>query len=1123
LPKEAIEQMPNTLHLNHSKTPNFLVLSTVFWLLFDIHSIASAQILPDNTLPHNSVVTPNGDVMEIRGGTVAGRNQFHSFEEFSLPTGNTAFFNNPLAIENIISRVTGNSISNIDGLIRANGTANLFLINPSGIVFGKDASLNIGGSFIGTTANSIKFADGSEFSATNPQTSPLLTVSIPIGLQFGNNVGGITVRGEGNNTGFNLDDFSVIRDYRPFGLQVNSGQTLALVGGNVALEGGNITAESGRIELGSVDGEGLVKLTSTNPGWSLNYEDIQNLQDINLSSAASLEVSGNGGGNVRLQGKHISILDGSAILADTLGDGTGGTLGIKASEELVVAGTSDPSIPFISRLSTDAAPGSTGKGGNINIDTGHLVVADGAQILSSTFGTGNTGNLNVKASEIELIGGSPVVDSSGLFTLVMPGSSGKGGNVNIDTGSLLVTDGAQAANLTFSDGNAGNLTVKGKNVELIGTSPNGFPSSFLSNADVGSTGNGGDLTIEADRLRIADGAQIVVNTFGAGNTGKLTVRANDIELIGGSQDYGASGLFVNVEPEATGNGDNLTIETDRLKISDGARVEANTYSSGNTGKLTVRANDIELVGGSPDSVASGLFVNVEPEATGNGDSLKIETDRLRIADGAQIISNTFGDGDAGNLTVKARNLELVGTSPNDFPSQLSASVEEEAAGNGGNLTIETEKLQVRDGAQIAVATAGEGNAGGMQVRSKEIELIGGSEEILTSSGIFASAIIGTGNGGELDIVTDRLAIEDGATISTSNFASRDASIPPGQGKAGNIRIDTNSLQLDNTSSMIPSSITASTNSAGGGSVILNVPNSLIARNNSQISAETKGKGNGGDIQVTTDFFNLINGAQISTNSEGLGQAGKITVNARQINLDRGQITATSLQSGGGDIKLAIDNNLILGNNSLISTSVLDSTGGGGNIKIDNNLLVAFDNSDIRANAVLGAGGNIQITTKGLFQSANSDITASSQLGVDGIVSIVNPELDNDFGLMPLPENTIAPNQKVTTSCSIQPINNLVIAGKGGLPENPNQTVINQALWIDLRILQDDREPTFSNLNSQKFLFSKSTPETHQHPSTIVEAQGWIVSDRGNVELLPASPKLNFKNAWQPSDRCSNWK
>ncbi|MBE9018858.1 filamentous hemagglutinin N-terminal domain-containing protein, partial [Chroococcidiopsidales cyanobacterium LEGE 13417] len=142
-----------------------------------------SQLRPDNTLGvDNSIVNSSPDGIDtISGGATRGSNLFHSFEQFSIPNGRAALFDNGANIQNILTRVTGGSRSEIDGILAARGTANLFLLNPNGIIFGQNARLIVGGSFIATTANSINFADGTQFSATPGTGTPLLTVSVPLG------------------------------------------------------------------------------------------------------------------------------------------------------------------------------------------------------------------------------------------------------------------------------------------------------------------------------------------------------------------------------------------------------------------------------------------------------------------------------------------------------------------------------------------------------------------------------------------------------------------------------------------------------------------------------------------------------------------------------------------------------------------------------------------------------------------------------------------------------------------------------------------------------------------------------------------------------------------------------
>ena len=171
---------------------------TSFQVLIPI--LTPAQIVPDATLPVNSVIEDGeNNTKIINGGTTGGSNLFHSFDQFTIPTGGSAYFNNATDIQNIFSRVTGNSISNIDGILRANGNASLFLLNHNGIIFGPNASLNIGGSFLATTASQINFDDGTQFSTKPSQTTPLLTMSVPVGLNLDSSSGKIYVQGSGHS------------------------------------------------------------------------------------------------------------------------------------------------------------------------------------------------------------------------------------------------------------------------------------------------------------------------------------------------------------------------------------------------------------------------------------------------------------------------------------------------------------------------------------------------------------------------------------------------------------------------------------------------------------------------------------------------------------------------------------------------------------------------------------------------------------------------------------------------------------------------------------------------------------------------------------------------------------
>ncbi len=656
-------------------------------------SSSQAQISSDGTIPTN--VDQSGNVFEITGGAQAGSNLFHSFKEFSVPTGSEAFFKNTTNvnnIDNIITRVTGGSLSNIDGLIRENFGANLIFINPSGINFGPNAQLNIGGSFLGSTANSIKFADGVEFSATNPQASPLLTVSVPVGLQFGQNPG--TIRVQGTGQAFTVADPSfspVTRTSTSTGLRVQPNQTLALVGGNISIDGGSLTAESGRVELGSV-AEGQVSLNINAGGWTLGYEGVPAFKDIEMRSQALVDASGSSG-SIQVQGQNFSVSDGSLVLIQNQGFQPAGRIQVNARESVKLSGT-DADGKIRSSLTNETV--GAGRGGDIDISTKRLILEGGASVFARTFGAGTGGNINVNASESVQVNRVSAINPSVLsFIITATFGSGDSGNNTVSTGHLTATGGGTIVSTTYGTGQGGNLSVDATDsVEVIGVEPKLFLPSALFTTTV-NAGDAGNLTVNTPRLTVRDGGRVDASTFASGSAGNVIINAPEfVEVKGtvpGSINPSLIGSSANIVDESlqqafrvpavpSGAAQNVTINTGQLRVTDGAQVTVRNQGSGNAGNASVNARSILLDNRGSITAAT---------QSGEGGNIIFETDSLQMRHGSQISAEAGGTGNGGNITI-------TGSSPTDFVVLLENSgiTANAFEGRGGNIQINTQGLFV---------------------------------------------------------------------------------------------------------------------------------------------------------------------------------------------------------------------------------------------------------------------------------------------------------------------------------------------------------------------------------------------------------------------------------------------
>jgi filamentous hemagglutinin family protein len=711
----------------------YLKISVLLYLLASAPTVA--QIVPDTTLPVNSVVKPQDSTNLIEGGTKAGSNLFHSFSKFDIPTGSTAFFNNAADITNIFSRITGKSASNIDGILQTNGTANLFIINPNGINFGTNAQLNIGGSFVATTANAIVFGNQGFFSASVPNNPQLLTV-LPSSFLFNQ----ITARPISSEAS----------------LQVATGQNLLLVGGNVSLNGGQLLAPGGRVELGGLAQNGTVGLNQDGNNLNLNFPlgEIPRA-DVGLSNGSVVNVRAGGGGSIAINAHNFNLAGESRLRAGIASDmgsaqSQGGNIEINATQAIT--------LDDGSTISNLVLEGGVGNGGNINLTAGSLSFTNGAALIASTRGQGNAGSVTIVAKD------AVTLDSSDISSDVDEGAIGNGGNINITTGSLSLTNSAQLSSSTLGEGNAGSVTIVAKNaMSLDGTLFDGYSSAVYSSVEQGAIGHGGNINLTTGSLSLTNGAALTASTLGEGNAGSVTIVAKDAVSLN------HSAVFSRVEAGAVGNGGNVNLSTGSLSLTNGADLTASTLGEGNAGSVTIIAKDaVSLDGTFSNGDPSGVFSRVAPGAIGYGGNINISTDSLSLTNSAQVNAKSEGTGDAGNITnITARYLNI------DNASITTGSI----SGNGGNI----ENLQVND----------------LRLRNHS--------QISTTAG---TAETGLGNGGNIKFNLDTLVLLENSQISANAF----------EGRGGNIQINTQGLFQS-----LDSQITASSQLGLNGEVKVNTP------------------------------------------------------------------------------------------------------------------------------------------------------------------------------------------------------------------------------------------------------------------------------------------------------------
>ena len=641
-------------------------------------------------------------------GRLVGGNLFHSFGRFNVPSASSVRFAGPPRVSNVVARVTGGAASHIQGTLGCDiPNANLFLINPTGVVFGPGARVDVGGSFVVSTAHELKLADGGQFSAVNPQND-LLTTAPPEAFGF---LGGTRV------SGVYVDQSS---------LSLAAGRNHAIVAGEVRISGGKLLAPAGRISVVSVDGRGTVTGgTSPRPDAGVARGDVSVTQN------AQLSVSGDTGGTIAVAARHLDVDRSSVTARTSLNDSLGGvdidlTGDLRLVGGLIGTGTDGPGDAGPVRVSADTvhlkgleaplpqgietASGSRrttrgqqirGRAGDGRVDATTLRILDGAALDTSTYTRGRGGDVQAQvagdayfANEEFILKGLPenVVDQdheardTGIIARAYGQFSGSGrsGDVDLTARNLTLHTSGVVTSTTRGLANAGDVRVRV--IEHIGISSpepirdvressGGILAQTLPESKESSaSGNAGNVSVRAGSITLDSpsdlaGAVIAAASRGDGRAGSVFVEAGEVTVSRPGGFLHAISLGTKEHPLISGSAGDMRLEVGTLRVIDGGSISVHTNSRGPAGRLDIIADDVEVTGGGT--------IRTESEGLGPTGTMSLSVrNQLTVGSGGKISARAV-ETDGGNILL---------TAPRFLFNEADVTADA-TNGDGGNLTI----------------------------------------------------------------------------------------------------------------------------------------------------------------------------------------------------------------------------------------------------------------------------------------------------------------------------------------------------------------------------------------------------------------------------------------------------